>query len=600
MSRIESATGGVWEFPSAEEEQVATAIGRRHRLPELICRVLAVRGVPLEEVSDFLNPLLKRLMPDPAALADMPAAAARLARAVREAEPVAVYGDYDVDGACSVALVAGWLQALGVSSSWRIPHRMRDGYGPKPAILSELGLSHGLVIVADSGSSLEAVEGITAARKAGADVIVADHHECEARGPRDFLLVNPSRPDDQTGLECLCAAGVTFMLLVAANRELRESGWFQSERVPEPRLQEWLDLVALATVADAVPLQGINRALVRFGLKEMRKRNRAGIQVLLQRAGVTGTVTEHHLGWNLGPQLNAPGRIGKETKDTNLPVRLLLSDCNTEARELAEACDAFNADRRSAQERVLNDVEASNCHSGLTPNLAWFAEREAPGGDSGWHPGVVGIAAGRLADRLRRPVIVLARNGGAYKGSGRSFGELDLGTPVRRARLEGLLVRGGGHRGAVGVETDVPQLERAMERVGELLDQLLPAEFDARTRTRVVGAVSPRGFTPALYELLDRTGPYGRGAPRPRFVLGAVRVRYQPRLLNEAHYLLQLSDEAGSGVKAMAFGAVGTPLGEALARVRRGDVVDAMGEIGIDSYQGARQAYMRLEDIAFR
>ncbi len=600
MNWVESATGGVWEFPNADEERAAAAIARNHGLPELMGRALAVRGVPVDEVPAFLNPRVNQLMPDPAVLADMPAAALRLAEAVRTGESVAVYGDYDVDGACSVTLLAEWLGNLGIDAEWRIPHRVRDGYGPKPAILSDLGNRNGLVIVADSGSSLEAAAGIAAARNAGADVIVADHHACEGHGPRDSLLINPTRPDDESGLECLCAAGVVFMLLVATTRELRESGWFASNGTPEPRLADWLDLVALATVADAVPLQGINRAFVRFGLRELRKRRRAGIRALLERTRVAGGITEHHLGWSLGPQLNAPGRIGPDAEDPNLPVHLLLAGGGPEARELAEACDAFNVRRRRAQERVLEDVEASICLRGTAPNFAWFAEQRSREGDSGWHPGVVGIAAGRLADRLRRPVIVLARIGAAYKGSGRSYGDMDLGGAVRQVRMEGLLIRGGGHRGAVGIEAEEAQLEKAMTRVGEVLDGLLPGDTDSRPHTRVVGAVAPQGFTPALHDLLDRAGPFGRGAPRPRFVLGGVRVRYQPRLLSDSHYLLQLADEAGTGVKAMAFGAAATPLGEALGQVRRGDLIDAMGEIAIDDYRGTRQAFMRLEDIAFR
>ena len=600
MNWVESATGGVWEFPNADEERSAAAIVRDHGLSELMGRALAVRGVPVDEVPDFLNPRLNRLMPDPDLLADMSAAAKRLVCAVREGESVAVYGDYDVDGACSVALLVGWLRDLGTDTEWRIPHRVRDGYGPKPAILSDLGARNGLVIVTDSGSSLEAAGGIAAARNAGADVIVADHHACEGRGSRDFLLINPTRPDDESGLQCLCAAGVVFMLLVATARELRRSRWYESSGTQEPRLADWLDLVALATVADAVPLLGINRALVRFGLREMRKQRRAGIRALLERTRVSGEISEHHLGWNLGPQLNAPGRVGPSEKDPNLPVQLLLSGGEPEARELAEACDALNVRRRRAQERVLEDVEASACFRGTVPSFAWFAERRSVEGNSGWHPGVVGIAAGRLADRLRRPVIVLARNGEGYKGSGRSYRDMDLGRAVRQVRMEGLLIRGGGHRGAVGIELDAAQLEEAMVRVGEVLDGLLPGNADPRPHTRVIGAVAPQGFTTALHDLLDRAGPFGRGAPRPRLVLAGVRVRYQPRLLSDAHYLLHLTDEAGTGVKAMAFGVAGTPLGEALSKVGRGDLIDAMGEIAIDDFRGTRQAFMRVEDIAFR
>ena len=600
MNRIESATGCVWEFPSGKVENLAAAIVRRHGLPELMGRVLAVRGVSVEEVPGFLSPRLDRLMPDPAFLADMPAASERLSRAVREGESIAVYGDYDVDGACSVAMLAGWLETLGRSATWQIPHRMLDGYGPNAVLLSELGSKHDLVVIVDSGSSLEAKEGIKAALENGADVIVADHHACEVPNAREFLFVNPNRVDDASGLECLCAAGVAFMLIVATARELRRAAWYETAGIEEPRLAGWLDLVALATVADAVPLEGINRALVRFGLREMRKQRRWGIGALLECTRVAGPITEHHLGWNLGPQLNAPGRIGAESRDPELPVRLLLASSATEARELAGECNAFNAVRRKAQERVLADIEASRCRGGESSSFAWFAEEQSNSDANGWHPGVVGIAAGRLADRLRRPVIVLARYGKAFKGSGRTFGDLDLGAAVRQVRTERLLTRGGGHRGAVGVEADAVRLDDAMERIGTLLEDSRHPGDDVRPRTDVVGAVGPRGITSALHEMLERAGPFGRGAPRPRFVLGAVRLRYEPRLLKETHYLLHLSDESGASVKAMAFGVAGTHLGEVLRQVRRGDLIDAMGEIGIDDYQGARKAYMRVEDIAYR
>ncbi len=601
MNPIESATGGVWEFPGAEERRYALAIGRKHGLPEPVCLALAMRGVAADDVPEFLEPSLRREMPDPAGMADMPDAAERLAKAVRDRESIAVFGDYDVDGACSVALLVGWLRALGIEAEWRIPHRIRDGYGPQPKRMAELGAGRELVIVADSGSSLEALPGLTAAREAGADVIVADHHSCEiASGGRDFLLVNPKRPDDRSGLEALCAAGVVFMLLVATARELRRSDWFGAAGMPEPDLKEGLDLVALATVADAVPLEGINRALVQAGLRQLRKGRRVGLRELLHRTRVSGTVTAHHLGWNLGPQLNAPGRVAEREEQSRIPVRLLLAERDEEARRLVECCSMLNTLRKEAQSRVLEDVDAARFRGVEATSLAWYASPDARGLQEPWHPGVVGIVAGRLSERHRRPAIVLTRHGGALKGSGRSWGEYDLGEAVRRARVEGLLLKGGGHAGAVGVEVLPNRVEEAMDRIRALLEPSTPDGAESRARTRVVGTLQPSGLTLDLVRSLESVGPFGQAAPHPRVVLSGVRLRYPPRLLSHAHYQMFLSDDAGTTAKAMAFSVAGSPLGEVVGSLRSGDLIDAMGEASIDTYQGKSQAFLRLEDVALR
>ena len=595
MRRVESATGQVWVFPDAAAERVAEAMAQRHRLPELLCRVLAARGVGPDEATGFLQPRLDRLMPDPALLADMPAAAARLAAAVRGGHSVGLFGDYDADGASSVALLAGWLRELGVDCTWTIPHRLRDGYGPKPELLAELGARHELVIIVDSGSAAEAAPGIAAARGAGADVIVADHHVCEPGPARDYPFLNPVRPDDRSGLACLCAAGVVFMLLVASTRELRDSGWFAGAGRAEPALDRGLDLVALATVADAVPLTGLNRALVRFGLRRMQAGMRPGLRALFGAGAVPDRITGTHLGWVLGPRLNAPGRVGSEAGDRDLPVRLLLSGSEAEAVALAGRCAELNDLRRDLQARVLGDIEAGRCRGGETPGFVWHAEA----GPGDWHPGVVGIVAGRLAERRQRPAIILARDGAVFRGSGRSYGGLDLGSPVRAARAAGKLRRGGGHRAAVGLEVAAGELDGAMEMLAERLAAAV-AGTDMRPLVPVLGSVAPTAITAELHDQLALASPFGQEAPEPRFVLGRVRLRYPPQVLKETHYRLQLADADGRSVKGMAFAAGGTPLGAVLARLRSGDLVDAMGEIAIDDYRGRRQAYLRVVDIARR
>jgi len=598
MSQVVSATGVAWSLPTPDERRAGQAIAGSLGLPELVGTVLALRGIGESEAGEFLNPRIDRSMPDPATLTDMSAAANRLARCVRDREPVAVYGDYDVDGACAVAMLVGWLRELGLAAAWKIPHRIRHGYGPQASLLEPLARNRKLVVIVDSGSSREAQPGIAAALDAGADVIVADHHACEERQRSDFLWVNPNRPEDPSGLGHLCAAGIVLMLMAATARALRSSGWFEAADRPEPRLKSWLDLVALATVADSVPLVGLNRALVRVGLRSMNEGRRPGIAALLERSRVRGTVTEEHLGWQLGPQLNAPGRIGDEEDDAGLAVRLLLADSRADAEQLAAECLAMNLIRRESQDRVLREVDAGRCRGGKGKRLAWFAPAAAEPGNPGWHPGVVGIAAGRLSERYRCPAVVFGSDSGRWKGSGRSWDGLDLGAAVRQAREEGLLIRGGGHRAAVGVEVRPDKAGEAMARIEALLEAAAANGPAERPGERLVGSVQPGGFTCELHDVIERAGPYGRAAPRPRVVLGGMRLHLSPHRIKDAHYRLLLSDEGGRKVKAMAFSAAGTPLGEALASLKRGDRVDVIGSIAKESWRGSEGVFMRMEDLA--
>ena len=567
-----------------------------------------MRGVGVGDAQAYLNPRIDRLMPDPNALQDMERAASRLAEAVRGDEPIAVFGDYDVDGAASVALLVGWLRAIGRAASWRIPHRMLDGYGPSAASMRDLAKSHRLILVVDSGSSAEAAPAIAAAAHEGADVVVLDHHQCSGERGAAHAVVNPVRPDDESGLDYLCAAGVAFMLLAATNRKLRDGRWFDREEREPPRLESYLDLVALATVADVVPLHGLNRAFVRRGLREFRRNLESrddgppfGLAALARCARLGSRTDEVGLGWMLAPRLNAPGRIGPRDGDQRLAGELLLTEEAERAEQLAEACDRLNQDRKSMQERVIEDARKAIHASSNGGLLQWVA---GPSWDpisrpGGWHPGVVGIAAGKLSEELRRPVIVLANDGEVARGSGRSIPGIDLGSVVRTTRAEGMLKRGGGHAAAVGLEVETRRLDSAMARVAELVEESAPLGYETVHEEKVVGAIEPSAMTRELCDLLGRAGPYGAGAPRPRFVLRGLRIR-DIRRLNDRNYRLMLTDGSGGSAKGMAFGVAGTRLGEALADLRRGEVIDALGELAVDDFAGGDRAYLRVHDVILR
>ncbi len=579
-----SATGRHWALPSQAIERRAEQLSQVHGIPDLLARVLAMRDVKVEEVPIYLDPKLRDLMPNPSNLTDMDKAAGRLAAAVERGEKVGLFGDYDVDGACSLALLVGWLQELGIDAAYRVPNRRNDGYGPNAKAMAELASYHDLVVVVDCGGAEEADPALAAAVESGADVIVVDHHACPVPPPSPLAVVNPNRADDDSGLEYLSAAGVVFMLLAAANRLLREKGWFV-ERAEEPLLKTRLDLVALATIADVVPLQGLNRAFVRGGLRVLARRRRPGLAALSDIAGVRRQPDEGTLAWMLAPRLNAPGRIGE---DDLLATRLLLAGYASEARDLAQRCEKYNQDRRMQQDEALAQAraQAANCNGDL---LVWAAGER-------WHPGVMGIVAGRLADQKRMPAIVLSCEGKVARGSGRSAPGVDLGAAVRQALREGLLLRGGGHSAAVGLEVSREMLSQAMERIEAILrdslrDGKLPERVEEVAGTALPGAVSAEN---AL--ALAQAGPHGQGAPKPKFVLRNMSLA-QKQMLRDQHYRLEVSAMSGGSAKAMAFGVVGTPLGDALARAQRGDRVDVMGEITVDDFDGGRRAYLRVDDV---
>ena len=576
-----SVTGRRWVWRQGEE-RTGLAIAQRLGVPELVGRLLAARGVAMDDAAAFLDPTLRALMPDPSVLADMDAAAARLARAVQANETVAVFGDYDVDGACSAAVMILTLRTLGCPVLSHVPDRLTEGYGPNaPALRTLAAQGATLIVCVDCGTAaapaLAAVAGL-------ADVLVLDHHVSESGPPPVLATVNPNRLDDRSGLHGMCAAAVAFLAAVATLRALRRAGHFATR--PEPDLRHLLDLVALATVCDVMPLTGLNRALVAQGLKVMARRARPGVAALLEIASAKDMPTAMTCGFALGPRINAAGRIS----EADLGLKLLLCDDPVQARAIAVTLDGLNRKRQDVEASMLGLAHATalgQAEAGRAVLLVHSAD---------WHPGVVGIVAGRIKQRHNRPALVGALADGVVKGSGRSVAGIDLGAAVLEARREGLLSTGGGHAMAAGFTLPVDRIEPFHAFLEERLTaaSLLPRTPDLR----VEGAVAVPGATVELAAQVARLAPFGAGNEEPVFVLPHARVVRADRIGKDGMTLRVIVEGEGGGarLKAMAFRAADGPLGQALAA--RGGPLHLAGQLRAEEWNGATTACFVLTDAA--
>lgn len=569
-----SLTGRRWVGLTEEQDRLAQAIAQRTDISDLTARTLARRGVLPEDAARFLEPSLRDLMPDPSSLRDMDAAADRLVAAALGGQRVAIFADYDVDGAASAALLICWLRQMGVAPTLYVPDRIDEGYGPNEAAMSALAAEHDLIVCVDCGTLSH--EPIAAAK--GTDVLVLDHHLGGETLPPALAVVNPNRQDEDSELTYLCAAGVVFLALVAANRLLRA----KSKTAPD--LLSLLDLVALATVADVAPLQGLNRALVRQGLKIMGGRGRAGLVALSDVAHLASAPAAYHLGYVLGPRINAGGRVGR----ADLGARLLSTTDMAEARSLAEKLNELNEERREieAQVQLLAMQQAED--RGFDAPLVWAA------GD-GWHPGVVGIVAARLKEATNRPAVVIGFDGGEGKGSGRSVSGIDLGAAIAQITREGLLAKGGGHKMAAGLTVMRDQLDAAMNRLSELLAKQGADKLGPRDLT-LDGAVLPVACTIEMIEQLEAAGPFGAGAPAPRFALPNCKIAFAKRA-GENHLRLTLADDAGGRIDAILFNAFDGPLGQTLSE-HNGARFHIAGRLEIDDWGGRKRPKLRMEDAA--
>ncbi len=571
----QSLTGRRWIGPGVDMQRAADAMAQQSDIPAAVCQVLARRGIPAHEATGFLTPQLKELLPDPRRMKDMEVAAGRFLDAVTRRERIAVFADYDVDGGSSAALLLVWLRQMGLQATLYVPDRIDEGYGPNEEAMAGLARNHDLIICVDCGTLSH---GPIAAAK-GADVVVLDHHLGSETLPDCVAVVNPNRQDEDGDLGYFCAAGVVFLMLVEARRQMRER-----DMGTGPDLIAMLDLVALATVADVAPLIGANRALVRQGLKVMGARQRPGLVALADVSRMDSAPATYHLGFMLGPRVNAGGRIGK----ADLGARLLSTDNPAEAASIAERLDQLNTERRDIENAVRAAAMEQAEERGFDAPLVWAA-------GEGWHPGVVGIVASRLKEATGRPAVVIGLDGDEGKGSGRSVSGIDLGASIQRLAADGLLIKGGGHKMAAGLSVARDQLEPAMARLAELLEKqgagdLGPADL------KVDGVLMPGAATVDLIEQIEQAGPFGAGAAAPRYGFPDLQVRFAKRV-RESHLKLSLSDGMGGGIDAICFGAFDTPLGQRLLD-HGGARFHFAGRLEVNTWGGRQSPQLRLEDAA--
>jgi len=548
-------------------------------------QLLVSRGVAREEIAKHAAPTMREFLPNPSEFRDMDAAAERIAKAVLSGEQITIYGDYDVDGATSAALLIDLLRSLGVDAGYYIPDRLLEGYGPSGEALVKLAQDgSSLIVTVDCGAM--AHEALTMAREAGVDVIVVDHHKCSPDLPPTAALVNPNRLDESDLAAShghLAAVGVAFLLAIALVRTLRAQGYFENRK--EPDLMALLDLVALGTVADVAALHGLNRAFVAQGLKVLSRRDRIGMAALLDASRLKRAPIASDLGFALGPRINAGGRIGEST----LGVRLLTTSDPEEAREIAEQLSALNEERRAIEAAVQEAAEAQldGQHNMAVQVLS----------ASGWHPGVIGIVAGRIKEKTGKPSIVIALDGKEGKGSGRSISGVDLGAAIIAAREEGLLVAGGGHAMAAGLTIE----EAKLSAFSEFLDTRLSRDVEtarAGQSMQLDLSLSPGGLTPELVNTLDAAGPYGVGWPAPRVAVGPVRI-IKADIVGKDHLRVIASGQDGKSFKAIAFRAADTEMAQTLMHRSAQRRFHLAGRVKIDDWGPRPAAELHLEDAAF-
>jgi single-stranded-DNA-specific exonuclease len=579
----QSLTGRAWRWRGGNME-LESGIGSGQ---DIVDQLLLSRGVAREDLVRHRNPTLRAFLPDPSAFRDMDSAADRIARAVLSREQITIYGDYDVDGATSSALLIRLLRELGIEADYYIPDRLLEGYGPSGEALVRLGeQGSSLVVTVDCGAM--AHEALAMAHDAGVDVIVVDHHKCSAELPRALALVNPNRLDEDDLAAAhghLAAVGVAFLLAVALVRTLRSQGYFDIRK--EPDLFALLDLVALGTVADVAALHGLNRAFVAQGLKVMARRENTGMAALIDASRLKRAPACSDLGFALGPRINAGGRVGEST----LGVRLLTTQDPDEARALAAQLSALNEERRAIEASVQEAAEAQLAaqHNRAVHVVA----------GEGWHPGVIGIVAGRIKEKTGKPSLVVALDAeeAQGKGSGRSIAGVDLGAAIIRARADGLLVAGGGHAMAAGLTIAADRLEE----FGDWLDAELEgavARASAEREMLLDVAVAPGGLVPDLVESLEAGGPYGMGWPGPRVAVGPVRL-VKCDIVGTDHVRLIATGDDGRTFRGIAFRAADSDLGQALLHGAKGRKLWLAGRVKIDDWGSRPAAELHLEDAAW-
>ena len=583
---VEKSVKGQRWVARLEDQRLAQTIAEKNELPEILGRVMAARGVTSDEAEAFLNPTLRSLMPQPSAFMDMEKGAARLAEAITKKEVIGIISDYDVDGVSSAAIMVRFLASVGHEANVYIPDRLTEGYGPSEKAVSTLK-EQGTQLLLTLDCGVMSYDPLAHAADLGLVTIIVDHHQAGVELPHAYAVINPNRQDDMSGQGHLCAAGVVMILIAAVNKELRTLGHY-NEQCPEPNMLQWLELVALATVCDVVPLKGLNRAYVTQGLRIMSRRENIGISALADVGGLKRRPDVYALGFILGPRINAAGRVGHAEE----ALALLTTNDKGEAYALARNLDDLNRKRQMIELRVVDEaIMQAEAAMGKDKRLSIVVVAA-----DGWHPGVVGLAASRLKDRFAIPSLVLAMNTktGLATGSGRSIAGVDLGKAVRLASEAGILTKGGGHAMAAGLTVPI-------EKLGELrqfLDEKLSAEVEnlRDPSLPIDGALTASGATLDLIELLEQAGPYGSAHPSPMFVFPAHKVIYADQAGTD-HVRCTLVASDGTKLKAIAFRALNTELGELLLS-ERNHPIHIAGRLVADEWGAKRVPSLQIEDAA--
>ena len=569
-----SILGKQWIGPSSEQERNQEKLFQETGFPIALCAVLSRLKIDTNSAPKYLEPTLKELMPEPSKLKDMTKAAERILHSVKTGEKIAIFADYDVDGGCSAALLIDWFRFFNIECTLYVPDRVKEGFGPNIKALQFLESTHSLIICVDCGTlSHQAIENLNAS-----DLIVLDHHLASEILPKCYAVVNPNRQDELGDLSHLCAAAVVFLCLVEMRRLLRMNA------EESPNLINMLDLVALATVADVAPLVGVNRAFVRQGLKILAGRKRIGLAALSDQIKIDQELSSYHLGFLLGPRINAGGRIGKP----DLGAQLLIAQDLEAAKAIAERLDQLNFERRELEKQIKEAALEQAINQKSFESLAWAA------GES-WHPGVVGIVASRLKEATNLPSIVIGFDGLIGKGSGRSVSGVDLGFAIQKLVSEGLLLTGGGHKMAVGLSVEKENLEKAMYRLDEIIKQQ-GATIDSSPKVFIDTLLLPSAATLELVESLNSAGPYGPGAKAPTFVFANMQITYFKRI-GTSHLRIKFGDSTGS-LDGICFNAFDTEIGPALEN-HRGREIHLCGKLDINQWRGKRSVQLRVEDAQF-
>ncbi len=575
-----SASGRKWQLRETDLREALT-IEQKCNLDPVLARILASRGQSHDHIEAYLNPSLRNEMPDPFVMQDMEIGSARIAKAIVDGEQVGVFGDYDVDGTTAAAILKRYFDAIGLPLLVYLPDRITEGYGPSIGAFRALNKDGAsLIITVDCGAS--AHDPIEAAAAEGIDLVVLDHHLMNGPPPKGATaVINPNRPDDVSGLTNLSAAGVAFMAVVALNRRLRDAGWFKGKT--EPDIRGLLDLTALGLVCDVMSLTGLTRVLVLQGLKVLGMGGNLGLTALGERAGMKGPLSTYHLGFLLGPRINAAGRIGH----ARLAFELMTSTDHTKCKELAERLHVMNAHRQEIEAAVQADairmIETQKLHQ---DNVIVAA-------GEGWHPGVIGIVAGRVKEIYDRPTIIISIDGEIGKGSGRSITGVDLGAAVGSLNNDDVLMAGGGHAMAAGLTVAAPNIETVRTRLNSMLRQDVVIARQNQLR-HVDGVVAPGAVSKSFAEMVGKAGPYGQGNPEPVFVIANLRPDYV-KTVGQNHLSVTFASDGGESVRAIAFRAEGEPLGDML---KSGERLNVVGKIKADDWRGGNSGQLQIVDVA--